>query len=140
MKWSIFLAVVLCFVFGLPFQDLDTQKLLPVQTIQILRSEKGIRIISDAGEGEGASWEEAVEDLKNSAPGHVFFDTAEQVIFCDFGLSEEVLKGGQLRPAARVWFGRTPVEAEKMEQLSQWLSAHPSDLTLADLQARAAKK
>ncbi len=140
MKWSIFLAVVLCFIFGLPFQDLDTQKLLPVQTIQILRSEKGIRIISDAGEGEGASWEEAVEDLKKSAPGHVFFDTAEQVIFCDFGLSEEVLKGGQLRPAARVWFGRTAVEAEELEQLGQWLSAHPSDLTLADLQAKAAKK
>ena len=31
-------------------------------------------------------------------------------------------------------------EAEELEQLSQWLSAHPSDLTLADLQARAAKK
>ena len=138
MKWSIFLAVVLCFVFGLPFQDLDTQKLLPVQTIQILRSEKGIRIISDVGEGEGASWEEAVKDLKNSAPGHVFFDTAEQVIFCDYGLSNEVLEGGQLRPAARVWFGRTAVEAEKLEQLGQWLSAHPSDLTLADLQAKAA--
>lgn len=140
MKWSIFLAVVLCFVFGLPFQDLDTQKLLPVQTIQILRSEKGIRIISDAGEGEGASWEEAVEDLKKSAPGHVFFDTAEQVIFCDYGLSDEVLEGGQLRPAARVWFGRTAVEAEELEQLGQWLSAHPSELTLADLQAKAAKK
>lgn len=139
MKWSIFLAVVLCFVFGLPFQDLDTQTLLPVQTVQILRTEKGIGIISDVGEGEGASWEEAVEDLKKSAPGHVFFDTAEQVIFCDYGLSDEVLKGGQLRPAARVWFGRTAVEAEELEQLGQWLSAHPSDLTLADLQAKAAK-
>ena len=135
MKWSIFLAVVLCCIFGLPFREHDTQKLLPIQTVQILRSEQGIRLISEVGSGEGSTWDEAVEDLKSSAAGHVFFDTAENVVFCGYGLSEEVLAGGQLRPAARVYFAKEPVEAEG---LSAWLSAHPSGLSLADLQARAA--
>lgn len=137
MKFAVFLGVVLCLIFGLPFQDFDTQKLLPVQTVQVSRSEAGICMTTNVGQGEGADWDEAVEDLRRSAAGHVFFDTAENVVFCGFGLSEAVLAGGQLRPAARVYFGREPVEQKEMEALGQWLAAHPSDLTLADLQGQS---
>ena len=136
MKCSLLLGLLLCCVFGLPFRDYDTQTLLPIQTVQIARTGYGVRLISEIGSGAGATWDEAVEDLRQNAAGHVFFDTAEQVVLCDYGLSGEILAGGQLRPAARVYFAKEPVDPEK---LGPWLAAHPSDLTLADLQARLGK-
>lgn len=132
MKWSIFAAVVLCFVFGLPFHDYDTEKLLPLQTLQVISEKSGIRLLSEAGEGTGASWDEAVEDLKRKASGHVFFDTVEHVVFCGRGLEKEVLFSEQLRPAAQVYYAEKPLE---QENLAEYLSAHPAPMTLADLKA-----
>ena len=98
----------------------------------MVRWERGIRLISDVGEGEGNTWNEAVEDLRRKASGHVFLDTVEHVVFCGRGRVTEVLSGGQLRPAAQVYFSEKPLERE---DLAEYLAAHPAPMTLADLQA-----
>ena len=133
MKWlSLLLAVVLTLIFGLPFREYDTAQLLPLRTVQADVTPRGVRIVSEAGAGEGATWADAVEDLRKIASGEVFFDTAEQVILCDRSLIAPAVGSGDLRPAAQVYFADALREPDG---LHEYLSAHESPLTVADLRA-----
>ena len=133
MKWLYLIAaVVLTFVFGLPFREYDTARLLPLLTVQAARTDSGVTIVSEVGSGEGATWEKAVEDLRQNASGEVFFDTAEQVIFCDRSLVSDALESDVLRPAAQVYFADA---LQDPEGLHEYLSAHESPITVADLRA-----
>ena len=133
MKWLYLIAaVVLTFVFGLPFREYDTARLLPLLTVQAARTDSGVTIVSEVGTGEGATWEKAVEDLRQNASGEVFFDTAEQVIFCDRSLVSDALESDVLRPAAQVYFADA---MQDPEGLDEYLSAHEGQITVADLRA-----
>lgn len=133
MKWLyLVLAVALTCVFGLPFREYDTARLLPIRTLQAAVTEQGVKIVSEVGEGEGATWEAAVQDLRDRASGEVFFDTAEQLVLCDPALTNQIVDSGLLRPAAQVYYAdalRPP------EGLNEYLTAHESTLTVADLKA-----
>ena len=89
---------------GLPFRTHETRTLLPVQTVQAERTEAGVRIVTEAGEGSGPTWDDAVAALRMAAPGEVYFDTAGQVVLCGKTdrLVNELLESGILRPAAQV--------------------------------------
>ena len=133
MKWLYLItAVILTFVFGLPFREYDTGRLLPLLTVQAARTDSGVTLVSEVGTGEGKTWEEAVEDLRRNASGEVFFDTAEQVIFCDRTLIPDALESDVFRPAAQVYFSDT---LQDPEGLHEYLSAHESHITVADLRA-----
>ena len=133
MKWLYLIAaVVLTLIFGLPFREYDTARLLPLLTVQAARTDSGVTIVSETGKGEGATWEAAVEDLRKNASGEVFFDTAEQVIFCDRTLIPDALESNVLRPAAQVYFADA---LQDPEGLHEYLSAHESQITVADLRA-----
>lgn len=127
------LLAVLVSMFGLPFEEYATGQLLPVKTVQVQALDGLVQIVTEVGRGVGESWAAAVADLREQAAGTVFFDTAEHVILC--GAAEtvvsEALESGELRPAARVYYGEEPVEPEG---LSAWLDAHESGLTLEDLE------
>ena len=133
MKWLyLVLAMALTCVFGLPFREYDTARLLPIRTLQAAVTEQGVKIVSEVGEGEGATWEAAVQNLRDNASGEVFFDTAEQIILCDRSLTNRVVESGLLRPAAQMYYAdalRSP------EGLNEYLTAHESSLTVADLKA-----
>lgn len=132
-KWCYALAAVaLMCVFGLPFSEYDAAALLPIRTVQAIGTPQGITILSEVGCGEGKSWEEAVSDLRRNAAGRVFFDTAEQVVFCGRAPVRAAVESGVLRPSAQVYFLPAPMEPEG---LNDYLSAHESDLTVADLRA-----
>ncbi|MBQ3355894.1 MAG: hypothetical protein IJG45_02095 [Oscillospiraceae bacterium] len=131
MKWLyLFAALVLTAVFGLPFRAYDTGKLLPVRTVQAARTARGVKLVSEIGQAEGESWTEAVAALREQAPGDVFFDTAEQLVVCAPSLLPEILRSGELRPAAQVYFAE---ELTDPEGLNEYLTAHKSELTVADL-------
>ena len=133
MKWFyLATAVLLTVIFGLPFREYDTARLLPLRTVQADVTSRGVRLVSEAGAGEGATWADAVADLRKNASGEVFFDTAEQIILCDRSLTDQVVKSDLLRPAAQVYYAdalRPP------EGLNEYLTAHESSLTVADLKA-----
>lgn len=131
MKWLYILAAVaLTAVFGLPFREFDAGKLLPVRTVQAAKTADGVKLVSEIGEAEGASWTEAVAALRESASGDVFFDTAEQLVVCAPSLLPEILDSGELRPSAQVYFAD---ELTDPEGLNEYLSAHESELTVADV-------
>ena len=132
MKWwhCALVAVVLTVIFGLPFREYETQRLLPVRALQAYRENGGVYLLTEVGEGFGSSWDKAVEDLRNNAPGEVFFDTAQQAVFSDFELAKQAADSAILRPSAQVYFSQTVHEAEG---LSDFLSAHPSNTQISQL-------
>ena len=132
MKWhqALLLAVLLTLLLGLPFREYDTKKLLPMKTLQAERRDGKIHLVSEAGEGCGKTWEQAVEQLERQAPGEVFFDTAEQAVFTDDILAREAAESGLLRPSAQVYFAE---ELRDPAGLYEALSAHPSGLKISDL-------
>lgn len=106
MRWTtaVVLAAALTALFGRPFPQYATQKLLPIKTLQAEQTAQGVHIVSEVGEGWGADWAAAVEDLERSAAGDVFFQTAERAFFCDRSLARQAVLSGDLRPAARICF------------------------------------
>lgn len=124
-----FAAAILTAAFGLPFREYPTQRLLPIRTLQAQRTSGGISLRSEAGEGEGATWDEAVADLRKNASGEVFFDTAEHIVFSDAALACDAAASGILRPAAQVHFSE---KLRAAETANDYFSAHPSELRLSD--------
>ena len=134
MKWTLLAAAALVLCCGLPFRTHETRTLLPVQTVQAERTEAGVRIVTEAGEGSGATWDDAVAALRMAAPGEVYFDTAGQVVLCGRTdrLVNELLESGILRPAAQV---RRSGGLTDPEGLSDLLEAHASPGTVGLLRA-----
>lgn len=128
-------AILGVLLLALPFQKYETDKLLPIRCLQAQRLDGLICILSEAGEGRGATWALAVEDLKKNAPGQVFFDTAEQAVFSDEALALEAAQGGDLRPAAEVFYRKG---FENPEALYAYYSQHGSSLKMADLMGKEA--
>lgn len=131
-------AAVLAVWFGMPFRTRDTARLLPLRTVQVGLSAQGVRLRSEQGEGSGKSWREAVENLRENAPGDVFFDTAEQLVLCGAAekLLPEIVDSGCLRPAAQVYRAE---ELRPAEGLNALLNAHESGVTVGDLAAALAR-
>ncbi len=122
-------AALLTAAFGLPFREYPTQRLLPIRTLQAQRTPDGVYLRSEAGEGEGATWDEAVAALRKNAGGEVFFETTEHIVFSDADLARDAAASGILRPAAQVHFSEKLREAETA---NDYFSAHPSELRLSD--------
>lgn len=135
MKWwhGALLAAVLTIFFRLPFREYRTQALLPIKVLQAERTENGVHIVSEVGEGTGATWIEAIDNLRQNAAGDVFFDTAEQAVFTDAKLAREAARSGILRPAAQVYLVETLFERE---DLNAYLNAHPSNVQISDLERK----
>ena len=134
--WSAALcaAVILTLLFGLPFRAHDTAKLLPLQTVQAALDGAEVRVLSERGEGRGATWQEAVDDLRKNASGEVFFDTAEQLVLCREAVTllPQIVQAGTLRPAAQVFRAERLFDAET---LGDYLNAHPGGVTVGDASA-----
>ena len=107
----------------------------PLLTVDA-REDGAVRLRSEAGEGVGADWDAAVADLRAQASGVVFFDTAEHIVVCDRDLLPQLLRSGVLRPAAQVYFADAFRDVEGLEA---YLSAHPSGVTVAQLQSEVTR-
>jgi hypothetical protein len=130
MKGWLLGALVLILLYGLPFTKHDTGKLLPILCLQAQREGDRIHILSEAGEGYGKTWQEAVTDLRANASGEVFFDTAEQAVFSDPRLAVEAARSGELRPGAGVFLRQG---LEDPRELYAFYSQHGSDVKISDI-------
>ena len=103
------LAVLALLIWGLPFPAYETATLLPVETVQLARTEDGrVLLRTEAGDGVGADWSAAVRELRANAPGTVLLDTAEQLVLCtdEPELLQEAAESGDLRPAVQLFWLR----------------------------------
>lgn len=111
-----------------PFQGSDVGKLRPVELVAMHREGYTVILETDTGDvGRGRNPAEALEDMKRTAPGALFLDTAEY--FLVTRETENLLPelAGVLRPAVEVCVLEDPVD---LEAAAEYLRAHSPEVTL----------
>jgi len=131
MKWHIAIAAALCLWLGLPFREYRTTQLLPIKTLQVLRQEEKIYLISEAAEGEGQTLVKCVADARKKAAGELLFETAQHLVVPDAALARELLRSELLRGSVQVYFSDVRLEPQG---LSEYCAAHPSELRLKEFE------
>ena len=103
MKKIIWYSLLLGATFLAPVQGTDVGKLLPVEVVQLYKEADTVIIATDAGPtGSGTTVDEAVADMKATAPGIVFLDTADHLLIKDLSDEEVGALGKYLKPSVRV--------------------------------------
>ena len=117
----------------LPHPAVDIARLDPVRAIYLYMDGATMTIETDTGTtGTGADLESAYAALRNNADREIFLDTAEFLILDTHVPITEVFYE-LLRPTTRVVFSD---EKPNLETVSDYLTIHPPDLTLAKLRAK----
>lgn len=135
LLWFALAALAAGILGWLPAQPRDVGALLPVEAL-VLREENG-RLLLDGGEnllGTGETWAQAVENLRETAPGDAFFGTVGHIVLVEDAQEYllDVLDDREMRPAARVYLGVGDVDAAAA---ARFLDAHRGGVTIQDLQA-----
>ncbi len=139
LLWGALLLLALGALGLLPFHASDAAKLLPVKTVVVTRS--GEEYVVDVGAGlraVGRSISEALERLRELAPGELFLPTADQVIITEpeAGAVEAVAEESEFRPATGIYL--CPDPSPDPAAISAYLDSHPSNTTVLDLRAALA--
>ena len=137
MKWMIpLLAILLIAALGwLPFQGTDVATLEPAEALYVSFEEQ-VLVETDGGwYGRGETVEQAIADLKESAPGQVFLQTVDYLLIQQG--SEELLPAlyTHLRSGCSVC---RVEEKPDLEIASAYLRTHRPEMTLQHY--RAGKK
>ena len=113
-----------------PFSGTDVGKLLPVELVLLERSGALLQISTDTQDrGRGVTVDKSLEDLKLSAPGEIFLDTADYILIRD-GMEQHLLELSQyLRPACGICILRGDAE---LSDVARYLAVHPPRKTLRD--------
>ncbi len=135
MKWILsLLAILLVTALGwLPFEGTDVATLEPAEALYVSLEGEQILVETDGGWfGKGETVEEAVADLKESAPGQVFLQTVDYLLLQTE--SEALLPTlyAHLRSGCSVC---RVEEKPDLEKASTYLRAHRPGLTLQDYRA-----
>lgn len=112
------------------FRGTDVAKLEPVELVRLRQTASGIEVQTDTGSfGLGVTVTDAVENMKDTASGEIFLDTAEYVVLT--GLDEHILAELMtcFRPSCKILF---LAGAARPEELSAFLRSRPQKLTLLD--------
>lgn len=132
-RWLLPVALLAVVIFGEDlFRGTDVAKMEPVELVWLMPARGGIVIQTDTGsDGWGKSVIEAVEDLKQTATGEIFLETAEYVLLSS--LDEEILPElmALFRPSCKVL---TVYGEAKAEDMALFLRSHQNDVTLLDWQ------
>ena len=111
-----------------PFHGSDVAKLQPVEVLAVCLENGGIALKTDIGsEGEGASVEKALGNMKDAASGMIFLETVDYLLItpeCVHLLPE---LSAYLRPACGVclWEGEI-----QLERVADFLDTHKTSATL----------
>ena len=132
-KWlypAVFLAAAI--LSHLPHPAVDIARLDPVRAIYLYMDGAELTIETDSGDsGTGADLEAAYAALRANAHREIFLDTAEFLILApDVPISEDFYE--LLRPTSLVVFSD---KKPNLETISDYLTIHPPEITLAHLRA-----
>ena len=131
-RWWIYIILYMAVgILDLPaFQDTDIAMLSPVQVVWAEITQGSVCLVTDGDDvGTGATVIEALEDMKATAAGTVFLDTADYLIVK--GGSEELLEqvAGVLRPSCKVCVADA---MPKLKAAAEYLSVHEPSVKLKD--------
>ncbi len=127
-------ALLLAAVLGwLPFTGTDVAKLQPVEVLRVGMEKGLVQVETDTGSiGKGTDLEKAFLDLKETATGEIFLETADYLLLRPEarGLLEAL--ADYLRPACGICLESGTA---KLEQVAPFLAAHEPGLTLQEYRA-----
>ena len=137
MKKSLLLTAALtaaALLLRLPHPSRDISKLLPVQTLYLYMEEDLLCVETDTGDrGAGSDLASAADDLRSTAPGEIFLDTAQFLILGpDVPITEDFY--ALLRPGCRVVYA---AQKPDLQEATEYLINHKPKLTLSQLRAEA---
>lgn len=126
-QWLALAAATVLILVLSPFQGTDIGKLRPAQWVYLSRREDTVSLETDTGDrGEGTDVLSALEDLRRSAPGELFLETADYAL-----VSQEALRDlPQLRSVLRSGVEVCIAKEEPDETTAAYLRAHSPGLTL----------
>ena len=134
-KWLVFAAAVtaVAILSRRPHPARDVAMLEPVQAVYIYQKHGTLCIETDTGAaGSGYTLTEAAADLKASASGEIFLDTAEFLL-----IDPEVTITADfhtlLRPTCGVTFTTAPPD---LQATADYLTIHQPSVTLLELRAK----
>ncbi|MDO5153925.1 MAG: hypothetical protein Q4D50_11305 [Eubacteriales bacterium] len=130
-RWIILAAAAAVVLMSPSRKETDVGELLPVELLYIYKEESGIWVQTDTGDlGIGADLQSALKDLKETAPGKIFLDTADYLIITKETVDLLPQLWGILRPSTEVCLG---INADT--QAAAFLSAHKPGVTLNDIRS-----
>ena len=124
--------IVLLSLLAVPAERMDVSKLMPVELVAVDYQMGLIEISTDTGnKGVGKTVAEAYQNLRESASGTVFLDTANYLLLCgkSGGLLKELKK--DLRPGVRFCMAQSGLD---LQEAALYLSEHPPKHRLKDSQ------
>lgn len=129
-RWMIMLAALLA-VSLLPSQGTELSRLRPAAVLVLREDGKQITLETDMGDlGAGETPEDALRDLRDSAPGEVLLDTVENLILTENSRYLLPNLRGLLRPNVRVCTAEGELDAEAAWQ---YLRVHEPNNKLRDV-------
>lgn len=132
MKTYIAVAAIVALLSVTPFQATDISKLAPVEVVWLAEENGQILLVTDTEDvGRGANVMEALSDMKATAIGTIFLDTADYLIV-ETG-AEKFLDqvADNLRPSCMLCQAN---QMPDLEEAADFFSVHKWDVTLRQWQ------
>ena len=129
-RWGVYLVLIaaVSFLNIEPFSGTDIAKLAPVEVVWLERQDNLVYLETDTGEqGRGETLQQALTDMKKSAPATVFLETADYLILkqgCEALLAEAY---GHFRPNCMLCIAEKKPD---LEDIVSFLRAHEPGTTL----------
>ncbi len=105
-----------------PVRPLNVSQLLPVQVVSIYK--EGVRTVIETdtkNKGVGDTAAQALRNLKDTASGTIYLDTAEYLLLTKDALDAAEELREELRPSVRLCMAASQIELEKA---ALYLDAH----------------
>lgn len=128
-QWPVMAAAAVLLLAFSPFRGTDVGRLRPAQWVYLSREEDTVSLETDTGDrGAGADALSALEDLRKTAPGELFLETADYVLVSREALGDLPQLGSVLRSGVEVCLA----EGKPGETTAAYLRAHNPGLTLRE--------
>jgi len=113
---------MIALVFAAPVEHLNVGELIPVQVVAISQENGWTVIETDTGDkGIGANAQKALKNLKDTASGKIYLDTAEYLLLGrDTANAAEDLRG-ELKPSVKLCETAKPLD---LEETAKFLNNH----------------
>ena len=131
MKRAVAYLIILAALLAVPVKPLELDKLIPVQVISVTKEGQVYRIETDTeNAGTGPTVEHALQNLKNTAKGIIYLDTAQYLLFTEPAQEAVETLRPELRSTVRLCLMETPVDLKdaakfldvqgKLPKLKHW--------------------
>lgn len=131
-RWIIYALIMGLVLLVSPVEKTDVGELKPVELLYVRYTQGGaVQVETDTGDlGGGDTLEGALSDLKETASGNIFLDTADYLVIHENAVALLPRLWEILRPATQVCMG-----TEGREETVDFLSAHKPGVTLSDIRS-----